>query len=235
MAISCCSHALAQSTIFNIPTTDTVAQKKVYAEFDFLPQVPAPDGTRYYLYNPRLIIGAPHKVEFGANLPILNSSGSSTTNGYIQPNAKWKFYENEKAGVAFAVGGVINAPLNHRDGQDSWGYIYGLASKKVKRGDYGPRFHGRAYGVISNDHCAGFCGTRAGAILGYEQPLTKKINIVADWFSQKNNLGYFTPGVSFTVPGNGLLNVGYSIGNDSWENSNATKNRYLFMYYGVTF
>ena len=31
-------HALAQSTIFNIPTTDTAAQGKVYAEFDFLMQ-----------------------------------------------------------------------------------------------------------------------------------------------------------------------------------------------------
>ena len=29
--------------------------------------------------------------------------------------------------------------------------------------------------------------------------------------------------------------AGYSIGNDSWQNSNATKNRYVFLYYGVTF
>jgi len=26
-----------------------------------------------------------------------------------------------------------------------------------------------------------------------------------------------------------------SIGNDSWERSNATRNRYVFLYYGVTF
>ncbi len=36
-------------------------------------------------------------------------------------------------------------------------------------------------------------------------------------------------------PGSGLFNAGYSIGNDSWANSNATKNRYVFVYYGVTF
>jgi hypothetical protein len=237
MMISFCSHALAQSTIFNIPTTDTVAKGKVYAEFDFIPQIPAPDGSRWYLYNPRLVVGAPHNFEFGVNFPIydLSASHDSFTNAYIQPNAKWKFYDNDKSGIALAVGGVINTPLNHRDGQDSWGYVYGLISKKVKTGDYGPRFHGGAYGVISNDDCAGFCGTRAGAILGYEQPVSKKISIVADWFSQKNTLGYFTPGISITVPGNGLLNVGYMIGNDSWKDSNATKNRYLMVYYGVTF
>jgi hypothetical protein len=235
--ISFCGHAMAQSTLFNIPTTDTVAKGKAYAEFDFVPQIPAFNDSRIYFFNPRLVVGAPRNFELGVNFPIYNtqSSGDSATSGYIQPNAKWKFYDNEKAGVALAVGGVLNTPLNHRDGQDSWGYIYGLVSKKVKTGDYGPRFHGGAYGVISNDHCTGFCGTRAGAILGYEQPLSKKISFVADWFSQKNYLGYFTPGVSIALPKNGLLNVGYMIGNDSWENSNAIRNRYLMVYYGVTF
>ena len=62
-----------------------------------------------------------------------------------------------------------------------------------------------------------------------------KISFVADWFSGKNNLDYFTPGISITLPHSGLFNIGYSIGNDSWANSNATKNRFVFAYYGVTF
>jgi hypothetical protein len=243
IVIAFCGHAMAQSTIFNIPTTDTVSKGKAYAEFDFMPQVPGTDVSRIYMYNPRLVVGVPHNIEVGVNFPIIHfasSAGDSLTSAYIQPNAKWKFYDNEKAGVAIAVGGVINTPLNYRDTQDSWGYIYGLVSKKIKTGNYGPRFHGGAYGVVSanQDASAGpvsFLGRRAGAILGYEQPVQKRISIVADWFSGKNNLGYFTPGVSITVPGNGLLNAGYGIGNDSWENSNATRNRYLFFYYGVTF
>jgi hypothetical protein len=233
---------MAQSTLFNIPTTDTVAAKKAYFEFDFLPQVPAPDGSRTYVYNPRLVVGAPGNLEFGVNFPMYNTqaSGASTTNGYIQPNAKWRFYNNDKEGIALAVGGVINTPINNRDGQDSWGYVYGLFSKKVKTGNYGPRFHFGGYGVLSanQDPTAGpvsFTGPRGGAILGYEQPLSTKISFVADWFSGKNGLGYFTPGVSFTLPKNGQLNAGYSIGNDSWANSNATKNRYFFVYYGITF
>jgi hypothetical protein len=236
MMILFCGHALAQSTIFNIPTTDTVAKGKVYAEFDFLPQIPAPDGSRAYLYNPRFVIGVPHNVELGVNLPIYNYTGSgSATYAYIQPNAKWKFYDNAKSGVALAFGGVLNTPLNHTNSQDSWGYIYGLLSKKFK-GDYGPRFHIGGYGVISNDKGTAFIGDRGGAILGYEQPISKKVSIVADWFSQKNSLGYFTPGISITVPGNGLLNAGYSIGNDSWGTGAANpNNRFLFLYYGVTF
>ena len=236
------SQVLAQSTIFNIPTTDTVAKGKVYAEFDFLPQAPGADGSRTYTYNPRFVVGAPGKTEVGVNFPTYNTRGSGTsdTNAYIQPNAKWRLYENEKAGVAVAVGGLLNTPLNNRNLQDSWGLLYGLVSEKVKAGDYSPRFHAGFYGVVSaNQNPANgpvsFLGPRAGALMGYEQPISKKVSIVADWLSGKNNLGYFTPGISISLPANGLLNAGYSIGNDSWANSNATRNRYVFLYYGITF
>lgn len=236
------SQVLAQSTIFNIPTTDTVSKGKAYAEFDFLVQAPAFDSTRTYIYNPRLVVGLPGNVEAGVNFPMYNtrSSDDSATNGYFQPNIKWKFYENEKAGVALAAGALLNTPINNRDAQDSWGMLYGLFSKKVKSSDYGPRFHAGVFGIVSGNQDTGkgpvsFVGRRAGAILGYEQPVYKRISIVADWFSGKNSIGYFTPGVSITLPKNGLLNAGYSIGNDSYANSNETRNRYLFVYYGVTF
>jgi hypothetical protein len=236
------SQVLAQSTIFNIPTTDTVTKGKAYAEFDFMPQVPGTDVSRTYMYNPRLVVGAPGKLEFGVNFPTFNTrgSGTSATNSYIQPNAKWKPYENENAGFATAVGGLLNVPLNNRDFQDSWGLLYGLVSEKIKAGNYSPRFHGGFYGVVSANQNpdkgpVSFGGPRAGAILGYEQPVYKKISFVADWFSGKNGIGYFTPGISIALPANGLLNAGYSIGNDSWANSNATRNRYVFIYYGITF
>ncbi len=100
----------------------------------------------------------------------------------------------------------------------------------MKTGDYGPRFTAGPYGIYSGG--SGWAGPKAGVILGYEQPIHPKISIVADWFSGKNYFGYFTPGVSFTLPGNGLFNAGYSIGNDSYDGNN---NRLLFLYYGVTF
>lgn len=235
-------HLKAQSTIFNIPTTDTVAEGKAYIEFDFLSQAPGNEASRIYLYNPRLVVGAPGNFEFGVNLPIYSTktAGDSATNGYIQPNAKWKFYNSDDDGVAMAAGGLLNTPLNNRGAQDSWGLLYGLISKKVKTGEYGPRFHAGPYAVVSanqnpDDGQVSFLGPRAGLILGYEQPVHSKASIVADWFSGKNGLGYLTSGISITLPGSGLLNAGYSIGNDSWADSNASRNRYFFVYYGVTF
>jgi hypothetical protein len=70
---------------------------------------------------------------------------------------------------------------------------------------------------------------KGGAIVGYEQPLASKVAFVADWFSGKNGFGYVTPGFSFSLPKNQLINVGYSFGNSG------RKNNALFVYYGVTF
>jgi hypothetical protein len=230
--------ARAQSIIFNIPSTDTVDKGKNYFEFDFLAQAPGPDlGASTQIFNPRFIIGLPKNAEFGINVPIYhNSDASPTSLSYIQPNLKVKVYKDDKMGAAATVGVITNFPLNSTDAQLPWALVYGNFSKKV--GKAGPRFTVGPYGVIAKQDDpkkVSFLGTRGGVLLGYEQPLAGKVSFVADWFSGKNGVGYFTPGVSIALPHNGLFNAGYSIGNDSWENSNATKNRYLFFYYGVTF
>jgi hypothetical protein len=251
IALACvltASRAMAQSTIFNIPSTDTVDFKKNYVEFDFLPQAPGPEnGAMTTIYNPRLVIGLPGNAEVGLNFPIFHNSdgfaiGSETptTAGYIQPNIKWKFFKNDDKGLAAVVGGVLTTPLNSRTGQTTWGYIYGEVSMKYK-GDHGPRVTVGGYGVIADVDPApegpfSFVGTRGGAILGYEQPIHGPLSFVADWFSSQNSIGYFTPGISVALPHNGLFNLGYSIGNDAWSHETPEyKNRYVFAYYGITF
>ena len=142
--------------------------------------------------------------------------------------------------VATDVGVVANVPINSPTGGSLsvWGYGYVNASKKVKQMN-SARFTIGGYYVATKSDGTGFAAgpdnTKAGVLAGYEQPVTGMVSIVADWFSGKNGLGYLTPGVSITLPHSGLLNIGYSFGNDSLANSNATKNRYGFVYYGVTF
>ncbi len=72
-------------------------------------------------------------------------------------------------------------------------------------------------------------GTKGGAIVGYEQPVSKRVSFVADWFSGKNAFGYVTPGFSISLPKSSLFNVGYSMGN------HGRGNNALFVYYGITF
>ena len=94
--------AMAQSTIFNIPSTDTVSKGKGYFGFDFLAQAPGTGTTRTYIYNPRVLVGVGSNVEAGVNFPVYHGSGAPSPNnfGYIQPNVKVKYFNNDDKGVA---------------------------------------------------------------------------------------------------------------------------------------
>src|SRR5262245_57251346 len=114
--------AMAQSTIFNVPTTDVVAKGKAYFEFDYLPQLPKPDAAdRLHIINPRLVVGPGANIEIGANVPSNHTAG--TTNVFVQPNIKWKFANNDGKGLAAAAGGILFTPINHRDGADTFGLL----------------------------------------------------------------------------------------------------------------
>jgi hypothetical protein len=219
--------AAAQSTIFNIPSTDTVSPGKGYFEFDYLAQLPKPDVGQFQVFAPRGIVGVTPQLEVGINVAVTHVSDGGGNTTIVQPNAKYKFFADDDRGLAAAAGIIGYLPNN--DG-DKFGQIYGDISKKVKSG---ARFTAGVYGAMSCDFCNG-SANKAGAILGYEQPITPKVSFVADWLSGKNFWGYFTPGVSVILPHSGLLNIGYSIGNDSFKN-NDLKNRALFVYYGITF
>ncbi|MFN7948184.1 MAG: hypothetical protein U0Z53_22735 [Blastocatellia bacterium] len=215
--------AFAQSTIFNIPSTDVVAKKKIYFEFDFISHPESHHNGGFQTYVPRVVVGAGKGVEVGVNVSATNSIAPTTV--YVQPNIKWQFYANEDAGTALTAGAIAYVPVKDRRLNDSFGFFYGNVSKKF-RGTYGPRVTAGGYGLADYD-AAGL--DRGGAMVGYEQPLSSKVNFVADWFSGNNGFGYVTPGLSFALPKNSLFNVGYSIGNKG------KKNNGLFVYYGITF
>src|SRR5215831_9552953 len=112
--------AAAQSTIFNVPTTDTVARGKVYFEFDYLPQIPKPEASdRLHIINPRIVIGVPGSVEAGANFATFHTAG--TTNVFFEPNIKWKFMHNDNKGLAAAGGGILFTAINNREDVNTFG------------------------------------------------------------------------------------------------------------------
>jgi hypothetical protein len=215
--------ALAQSTIFNIPSTDVVAAKKVYFEFDLITHLESHDNGGFQTYVPRVVVGVGKGVELGLNIAATNSAAPTIV--YAQPNIKWQAWASEESGAAMTFGAIAFTPLRNRSDNDTFGLFYGNMSKKFK-GDYGPRFTVGGYGLGGLD----IDGVdKGGAMVGYEQPVAKKVSFVADWFSGKNGFGYVTPGLSFALPKNSLFNIGYSIGNTG------RKNNGLFVYYGITF
>jgi hypothetical protein len=216
---------LGQSTLFNIPSTDVVAKKRVYLEFDFISHFESHSDGGFQGYIPRTVVGIGKRTEVGVNVAFTDAFLPDQP-VEIQPNAKYQLYRNEGKGVTVAAGGILYAPIAHRQGTDTFGMLYSVVSKQVK-GEYGPRVTGGAYGLVGRTSGT---GTEAGGIVGYEQPLiTGRVSLVADWFSGRNRFGYATPGFAITVSKTSLLYAGYSIGNQG------RKNNALFVYYGITF
>jgi hypothetical protein len=219
-AALCAATGFAQSTLFNAPSTDIVEIKKAYVEFDFISHLERHTNGGFQTYLPRLVYGVRKGVEAGLNVGITHSATPGLV--CVQPNIKWRFLSLEKPGVAMSAGAIAYFPIKAPESSDTIGLFYGNVSKRFS-GHYGPRFSVGAYGLAGIKSAD---ADKAGAMLGYEQPLGWRISFVADWFSGRNGFGYVTPGLSFTLPKAGLLNIGYSVGNSG------RKNNGLFVYYG---
>ena len=218
-----CAESRAQTTILNTPSTDVVTSKKVYVEMDFLTNYAWQREGSFQNYIPRVVVGIPGKLEAGVNVSFTHISGQDLP-VEVQPNVKWQFYKNEKAGVAAATGCILYTPMNHRAGTDTLGQCYVVGSKQFS-GNRGPRFHGGAYSLVG----APSERTKQGAILAYEQPLFNRFSFLVDWFSGDNRFGYVSPGISIATSKTTALTTGYLIANHG-RGKNA-----LFVYYGKQF
>lgn len=215
--------AAAQSTIFNIPSTDVQAPRQVYLEADFITHFASYSNGGYQTYEPRLVVGLPGNTEVGVN--VVYTRAASPQPVVVQPNLKWKFYANEKRGLAIAAGVLVSIPVTRRSEGNTTGLVYVLGSKSFP-GKRGPRLTFGGYQLVGRFED----GTdKAGVLAGFEQPLTKTFSFVTDWFSGNNAFGYVTPGVGITLSPKNNIYAGYSIGNQGRGN-NA-----LGVYYGHTF
>jgi hypothetical protein len=84
------SHVVtAQSTIFNIPSTDVVAKHKVYFEFDFLSHLDSHANGGFQSYVPRVVVGVAKGLEAGVNIAVIDVGGPKLVE--VQPNIEWQF------------------------------------------------------------------------------------------------------------------------------------------------
>ena len=217
------SSVAAQTTIFNIPTSDVQAPRKVYLENDFITHFASYKDGGYQTYGPRVVVGLPGNVEIGVNVFYTRSSSTEPIN--VQPNLKWQFYSNEKRGLAVAAGVVISIPVTKRRDGKTTGMFYVVGSKSFP-GTHGPKFTFGGY-TLAGRFDDGI--DKSGVIAGYEQPLTKRFSFVTDWFSGNNDIGYVTTGTGITISPKQSLYAGYSFGNQGRGNNS------LGVYYGYSF
>jgi hypothetical protein len=213
-----------QSTVFNIPSTDVIPAQRVYLEADFVTHLTSYEKGGYQLYGFRAVYGLRNKMEVGINTYYVSSSDSPEPI-VVEPNFKWQFYNDEGNGLSVAAGVLVSIPISHRSAGSASASLYAVASKKFK-GNFGPRVSAGSYllAVRADEKTSKY-----GTLIGYEQPLSDRFSLIADWTSGKNDLGYVAAGVGISLSPKSSLYVGYNVGNQGRGN-NA-----LGIYYGFTF
>ncbi|MFZ1701983.1 MAG: hypothetical protein WBO10_14105 [Pyrinomonadaceae bacterium] len=213
----------AQSTLFNIPTTDTLPKGSWGLEGDFITKPAAYRDGGFQTYGYRLAYGASNKTEIGSNFYYTYDGEEATAQ--VEFSLKQNVYRSERHGFAISGGGVAFVPLRTRGTDKTSVMAYGVASKTVNPLN-GMTVTGGAYRIIGGveDY-----GDKTGAIIGVNQPIVERVSFVADWFSGKNRLGYASAGLTFAVTKRQFLTTGYSFGNSGRGNNS------FAAYYGITF
>ena len=214
----------AQSSLFSIPTTDVVDEKGAYLEFDFVSHLESHRNGGFQAYTGKSVFGVHSGLEAGVNVTFADSLEPNQPIE-VQPNLKWRFYDDEKSGLAAAAGGILFTPVNHRSGADSLGLIYTVLSKQVSH-LHAARLTGGTYCQVGQESGS---GSVCGAIAGYEQPLSHRVTFIVDWISGNNRFGYASPGLAFSITKKSTLNIAYNIGNEG------RKNNSLYVTYGYLF
>jgi hypothetical protein len=214
--------AAAQSTIFNIPTADTLGRGSWNLEADLITKPVSYRDGGYQTYGYRVAYGLTRRTEIGSNFYLTYDGSRSVAQAEF--SVKQLLYENERHGVKVSAGTIVVVPLRSRGADKTSEIVYAAASKTVEPLN-GLTVTGGTYHVFGGRNF----GTRTGALLGLTQPVTRRVSFVADWFSGKNRLGYATAGAGFNVTKRQYFLTGYSFGN-SGRGNNA-----LAAYYGITF
>ena len=213
----------AQSTIFDKPSADVQPARSVYLEADFITHFASYKDGGYQTYGPRVVVGLPGNTEVGVNVFYTRASPGQPVD--LQPNFKWRFYNNETHGVSLATGFILSVPLTRRSESKTTGAIYLVGSKTFNRFK-NPTLTFGGYALVGPFEE----GTdKQGIIVGYVQPVTEKFSFVTDWSSGNSDVGYVTTGAGITLSPKQNIYAGYSFGNQGRGNNS------LAIYYGQTF
>lgn len=213
----------AQTTIFNIPTADTLPRGSWNLEADLAAKPVSYRNGGYQTYGYRLAYGLRSRLEIGSNVYYTWNGFEST--GQVEFSIKRKVYQNKPLGIRASTGAVLCVPFKSRNGDRTSGIVYGNVSKAAAT-LRGLTVTGGVYHIFGGRRDF---GTRTGAIIGVVQPINRRVSFVADWFSGSNRLGYASAGLNFNLTKKQYLLTGYSFGN-SGRGNNA-----LAAYWGITF
>lgn len=214
----------AQSSLFNIPTTDILDRGSTYVEADLDAHFAPDPSDRWQSVGFMAVRGVSRRLEVGVNGYAVRA-GQTFEPFEIQPTLKFRLYENESLGVSISTGAIGNLPFRRKFRENASVSFYAVASKQFA-GGRSPRITGGGYQIIGST--PGSTASR-GFLVGYEQPVMDRLSLIADWSTGKNRFGYAAAGFGLAVSKKSYLSSAYYFGNQGRGNNS------FGIYYGLTF
>lgn len=215
----------AQSNIFSMPSTDI--QGKDSVSVSLITKFKTNDESakkRFSAFTPKVVAGVMKNVEVGVSIGGNVQPGKDATS--LVTSVKWKFYENEKYGVAMAAGNNFYVPLRNKK-YDFGTYTYVAVSKTIKTTK--TRLTMGSY--LYSKNVVASKATRAGGQFGIEQPINKRFAFAAEYVTGKHSGGYFLPGMKVKWNKRMATKFGYTIHNSKV----AQGNHYFYVSTGINF
>jgi len=200
-----CSPTLAQQTIFNVPSPDTLDRGKVFVQHES--QFRGWDPDRFWLGTHYLALGAGRDTELDMTLSNVRAPYAGAPvlalgfkKGFPVFTERWRERE-----LKLIVGQMLPISLGN-GGVGNWSYA--TFSGRL------PVLKTRLSGGYSTGTKQLFGRTTVGFIGTYEQPVTKNFSLIGDWYSGTHSNGLFIPGFSYACPKQVSLYAGYQIPNN---------------------
>lgn len=201
------SSANAMQTIFNVPSADVTEKGHVFLQQEVQTTPWVTDDAMFSTTYSAIGIG--HNTEIDATLFNVGSPATENISmgvGFKScipiPGLKEKFPERE---FKVTVGSNILVGFEGNGvGNWTYGHLSGRVPKLNTRLTAGVSYGGRqAFGINSFSFIA-----------GVEQPVTKKLALIGDWYSGDEHwAGYLITGFSYALPKNTTLYAGFQIPN----------------------
>lgn len=197
----------AQQTVFNVPNADVSPPKVIFLQHEsqFKPYNP----NAFWLGTHYSTLGIGHNTELTGtlfNLGAPNTNNIALGIGFKSaiPILKEKYPKRE---FKITAGSEILVSL---DGNGTGNWSYSHVSARI------PKLNTRLTSGISFGTKQVFGENKICFIGAIEQPVTKKLTLIADWYSgNEHSMGYLITGFGYELPKGVHIYAGYQIPNSS--------------------
>ena len=200
-------NAYGQETVFDVPSADVLGKGKVYGELDGTVRAADPLAT----FTPRVVVGVGYRIEAGINFNGLSAPTLDQLD--ISPTVKWRLWQGKTSGWSFYVGDDLFFPVRNRT-YEAGNYFYASFAKEWK--------HGTRIGIGGYDFTRNVVASanRAGGQFTFEQRVSNRLTLAAEWYTGNIAVGYVNPGAIIKLNSKLTLYAAYQIGNSGVSTGN---------------